>query len=143
MDVAMLRILSVLSIAAALAITPACSSSTELPASTFQHDPTVLSGKPFGDSPDFAQFLNKQKERQALLLADLRRTRTLKDLDDRAQAKLMLSPLKLRRMELNAMLKNLDGVPQFSDEQRKQIREELEDQAKTVNDSITALVSLK
>jgi hypothetical protein len=141
MVVAMLRILSVLAIAASLAITCGCSS--EPPGSTFPHDPSVLSGKPFGDPPDFTSFMEKQTARRNLLMADLKHTRAQTELNDRTQINMMIPPLKMRRMELNAMLKTLDSVEQWSPEQRAQVRVMLESESQWVNESITAFLSLK
>jgi hypothetical protein len=137
----MLRILSVLAIAASLAITSGCSS--EPPGSTFPHDPSVLTGKPFGDPPDFRNFVDKQRARRNLLMDDLRHTRAQTDLSDRTQINMMVTPLKMRRMELNNMLKSLDTVEQWSPEQRDQVRAMLESESQWVNESITAFLSLK
>jgi len=74
---------------------------------------------------------------------DLRHTREQTSLSDRTQINMMVTPLKMRRMELNNMLKSLDSVEQWSPEQRAQVRSMLESESQWVNESITAFLSLK
>lgn len=76
-------------------------------------------------------------------MADLERTRSFTNLDDSAQAAMMLSPLKLRRMELNNMLRNLDDVNQWSAEQRTQARTMINTESEWINESIRAIQPLK
>ena len=125
-------------------MTCACSSPKKIEEPTvFTHDAELLAGKPFGETPDFARFLEKQRNRHALLLADLKNTRSLTMVDDRHQVAMMIPSLKLRKLELDSILSKLANVAEWSAEQRNEVRAVLEEESRWVNESIAGFESVR